>query len=189
MLGPASEPHSSQYYSREVDAGNSASTTTIDWNKGNCQKLAMVASITTLTPAAVHGDYSSSIVPLWDFASCNWKSGACQQFPNNTLPPARIDPYWLRSIQMLPAPNTTAAASPNAFLQVAGSLSGSRFAVDAQNNSSLSTFGGVVQIPYGPFEVGVSTFSLYVDGKLIASKGLPYLLAQRAPVNFGPGDF
>jgi hypothetical protein len=89
---------------------------------------------------------------------------------------------------MLPAPNITAAASPNAFLQVSGSLSGSRFAVDALNNSPLSTFGGIVQVPYGPFEVGVSTFSLYVDGRLIASKGLPYLLPQRAPANFGPGN-
>jgi hypothetical protein len=75
------------------------------------------------------------------------------------------------------------------FLQASGSLSGSRFAVDAQNNSSLSIFGGIIQVPYGPFDAGVSTFSLYVDGRLIASKGLPYLLSQRAPVNFGPGSF
>jgi len=81
----------------------------------------------------------------------------------------------------------TAVASPNALLQVLGSLSGSRFAVDAQNNSALSTFGGIVQVPYGPLDVGVSTFSLYVDGKLISSKGLPYLLPQRAPASFGPG--
>ena len=146
-------------------------------------------SITTLTPAAVQGDFSSSIMPLWDYAGCNWRSGVCLQFPNSTLPHSRIDPYWVRATQMLPAPNTTAVASPNAFRQVSGSLSESRFAVDAQSNSPLSTFGGIVQIPYGPFEVGVSTFSLYVDGKLIASKGLPYLLSQRAPANFGPGDF
>ena len=50
-------------------------------------------------------------------------------------------------------------------------------------------FGGIIQVPYGPFVAGVSTFSLYVDGRLIASKGLPYLLYQRAPVNFGPGSF
>ena len=90
---------------------------------------------------------------------------------------------------MLPAPNTAAQPSTNASLQVSGSLSGARFAVDAQNNSPLSTFGGIVQVPYGPFAAGVSTFSLYVDGQLIASKGLPYLLVQRAPANFGPGNF
>ena len=147
------------------------------------------ASVTTLAAAPAHGDFSGSIAPLWDFTSCAWKSAMCQQFPNSQIPSSRIDPYWLRATQMLPTPNTTAAASPNAVLQVSGSLSGSRFTIDAQNNSALSTFGGIVQIPYGPFAVGVSTFSLYVDGQLVASKGLPYLLSQRAPANFGPGDF
>ena len=144
------------------------------------------ASITTLTPAARFGDFSSSIVPLWDYASCGWTSGVCQQFPNSVVPATRIDPYWARATGMLPAPNTTAAASPNTSAQVSGSLSGSHFAVDAQNNSSLSTFGGIVQVSYGPFDVGVSTFGLYVDGMVIASKGLPYLPDQRAPANFGP---
>jgi hypothetical protein len=147
------------------------------------------ASVTTLTQASAHGDYSSTIMPLWDYASCNWKSAMCQQFPNSQIPPSRIDPYWARATQMLPAPNTAAQPSTNASLQVSGSLSGARFAVDAQNNSPLSTFGGIVQVPYGPFAAGVSTFSLYVDGQLIASKGLPYLLVQRAPANFGPGNF
>jgi hypothetical protein len=90
---------------------------------------------------------------------------------------------------MLPAPNTTSVASANSILQVSGSLGGARFAVDAQNNSALSAFGGIVQVPYGPFDVGVSTFSLYVDGRLVVSRGLPYLLVQRAPKSFGPGDF
>jgi hypothetical protein len=147
------------------------------------------ASITTLTPAAAHGDFSSSIVPLWDYISCDWKGALCQQFPNSQIPPSRTDPYWARTTQMLPAPNTASVASASSSLQVSGSLGGARFAVDAQNNSTLSTFGGVVQIPYGPFEVGVSTFSLYVDGRLVVTRDLPYLLVQRAPKNFGPGDF
>jgi uncharacterized protein (TIGR03437 family) len=144
------------------------------------------ASVNTLTPAAAVGDFSSSIVPLWDYYSCNWKSAVCQQFPNSIIPVSLISPFWLRALQMLPVLNTAAAASPNALLQVSGRLSGSRFTVDSQNNSSLSTFGGIVQVPYGPFELGVSTFSLYVDGKLIASKNLPYLPLQRAPASFGP---
>ena len=90
---------------------------------------------------------------------------------------------------MLPAPNTASVASANSSLQVSGSLGGARFAVDAQKNSALSAFGGIVQVPYGPFDVGVSTFSLYVDGRLVVSRGLPYLLVQRAPKSFGPGDF
>ncbi len=147
------------------------------------------ASNSTLAPAASRGDFSSSIAPLWDYASCNWKSGLCQQFPNAQIPASRIDPYWAGAAQMLPTANTTAAASPNAFLQTSGRINGSRFVVDSQNNSSLSTFGGIVEIPYGPFAVGISTFSLYVDGRIIASKSLPYLPAQRAPASYGPGNF
>jgi hypothetical protein len=94
-----------------------------------------------------------------------------------------------RALQQLPAPNSITQGNPNAFLQASGNLSGSRFTVDNQNNSILSTFGGLVQVPYGPFEFGISTFSLYVDGRLIVSENLPYLLPQRAPANFGPGNF
>jgi hypothetical protein len=145
-----------------------------------------MASVTTLTPATAAGDFSSSIMPLWDYGSCDWKSAICFPFPGNIVPVSRITPFWARALQQLPAPNMTSTGSPNAVLQVSGSLSGSRFAVDGQNNSTLSTFGGIVQVPYGPFEVGVSTFSLYVDGTLIASKALPYLVTQRAPARF-PG--
>jgi hypothetical protein len=144
------------------------------------------ASVNTLTPAAAAGDFSNSIVPLWDYFSCDWKNAVCQQFPNSIIPVSLISAFWFRAIQMLPVLNTTAAASPNALLQVSGSLSGSRFTIDSQNNSAFSTFGGIVQVPYGPFELGISTFSLYVDGKLIAAKNLPYLPLQRAPANFGP---
>ena len=145
------------------------------------------ASTTTPTPAARFGDFSSAMVTLWDYARCDFKSAVCGQFPSNIAPASRIDPYWANAVRMLPAPNITVPASSNALLQVSGSLSGSRFAVDGQNNSPLSTFGGIVQVPYGPFDAAVSTFSLYVDGKLIASKALPSVLYQRAPVNFGPG--
>ena len=148
------------------------------------------ASVTTLAAASSHGDFFGSITPLWDYASCAWTSAMCGQFPFSQIPSSRIDPYWVKATQMLPTPNTTIGdANPNSVLQLSGSFSGSRFTIDAQNNSTLSTFGGIVQIPYGPFAVGVSTFSLYVDGRLIDSKGLPYLLVQRAPANFGPGDF
>jgi len=129
------------------------------------------ASVTTLAPAERAGDFSSTIMPLWDYSSCDWKSAMCQPFPANIVPVGRIDPYWARATGMLPVPNTTASASPNVVLQASGSLSASRLAVDAQSNSSLSMFGGIIQVPYGPFVAGVSTFSLYVDGRLIASKG------------------
>ena len=147
------------------------------------------ASVATPTPAAAVGDFSSSIAPLWDYASCDWKSAVCFPFPNSQIPASRMDPYWLRAVHMLPSPDAGSTAGANGLLQISGSITGPRFVVDSQNNSVISAFGGIVQVPYGPFAVGISTFSLYVDGRLIATKGLPYWPSQRAPINFGPGDF
>ena len=79
---------------------------------------------------------------------------------------------------MLPTPNTP--ASPNSSFQVSGILSGSRFVVDNETNSDLSLFGGFVQLPYGPFARQVSTFRLYVDGRLVALNDLRYVVFHRA---------
>jgi hypothetical protein len=87
-------------------------------------------------------------------------------------------------MQALPAPSTLGEA-PNAFTQTSGAVSGSHFAVDAQNNSALSKFGGIVQVPYGPFDLLGSTFTLYVDGVAVAAKSLPYVPAYRC-VPTGP---
>jgi hypothetical protein len=54
------------------------------------------------------------------------------------------------------------------------------------NKASYSAVLSPNSVPYGQFEAAVSTFSLYVDGQLIVSEGLPYLLYQRAPANPGP---
>jgi hypothetical protein len=53
------------------------------------------------------------------------------------------------------------------------------FVIDAQNNHLFSTFGGVTEIPLGPFTTRVSTFTLYVDGAPIASKDLNYVAPNR----------
>jgi hypothetical protein len=90
-----------------------------------------------------------------------------------------MDPFWARATQQLPAPNTPATASPNALLQTSGNLNGPRLVVDNQTNSALAKFGGIVQVPFGPFEKRVSTFKLYVDGKLVASKDFPYEVVHR----------
>jgi uncharacterized protein (TIGR03437 family) len=135
------------------------------------------ASITTLTDPARAGDFSSSVVPLWDYASCI-NSAVCFPFPASIIPPSRFSPFWPRAMQALPEPNA-AGTAPNALMQTSGSFTGSHFVINAQNNSALSAFGGVVQIPYGPFNLLGSTFTLYVDGVAIAAKSLPYVPAYR----------
>jgi uncharacterized protein (TIGR03437 family) len=143
------------------------------------------ASVSTLTIPPRFGDFHDSIAPLWDYASCIAPSAVCLPFPGpGILPPSRLSPFWLKAMQALPMPSAP-DTPPNASFQSSGSLSGSHFAVDAQNNSALANFGGVVQVPYGPFDLLASTFTLYVDGVAIAAKSLPYVPAYRC-VPVGP---
>lgn len=80
----------------------------------------------------------------------------------------------LRAASLLSTPT-----SPNGILQVSGRLSGSRFIVDGQNHAGLAIFGGFVQLQYGPFSRSVSTFKLYVDGRLVPANAYAYILHHR----------
>ena len=110
----------------------------------------------------------------------------CSPFPGPSIIPAtRLPPLWVRALQALPTANTMGAV-PNAFTQTSGTLTGSHFVINAQSNAALSNFGGFVQMPYGPFDVLGSTFTLYVDGVAIAAKSLPYIPEHRCA---GTGPF
>src|SRR5256885_12443633 len=52
------------------------------------------------------------------------------------------------------------------LFETAGSFTGLHFAIDGENNSPLSNFGGVVQTALGPFGNAFSDFRLYVDGQI-----------------------
>jgi hypothetical protein len=132
------------------------------------------ASVSTLTAQARVGDFSNSVVPLWDYPSCIPTTAVCVPFPGPSIvPPSRMDPFWVRAGGALPMPNA-AGTAPNGIFQMSGTLSGSHFAIDAQNNAALSKFGGIVQVPWGPFNLLGSTFTLYVDGVAITATSLPY---------------
>jgi uncharacterized protein (TIGR03437 family) len=137
------------------------------------------ASVSTLTADAARGDFSKSIVPLWDYTNCDLQA-VCSAFPGpSILPVSRIDPFWLQATRQLPAATPITSTSPNALLQSSGSVGGGRFTIDANTDATLSRFGGIVQVPLGPFDTMVSTFKLYVDGRLVASKNVPYRVVSR----------
>jgi uncharacterized protein (TIGR03437 family) len=136
------------------------------------------ASVMTVTTAAAHGDYSGTNLQVLDYLSCNGNA-VCLPFPGMQIPASRMDPFWARATQQLPVPTATVPASPNGFLEASGKLSTPRLVVDSQTNGTLSKFGGIVQVPFGPFDKRVSTFKLYVDGKLVASKDFPYGVVHR----------
>ena len=80
---------------------------------------------------------------------------------------------------MLPAPTVITPGNANALFQTSGTFSGSHFVVDAQNNSGLANFGGIIQVPLGPFPNNESAFTLYVDGRVVAGKIIPYAVVNR----------
>jgi uncharacterized protein (TIGR03437 family) len=137
------------------------------------------ASVTVPAAAARMGNFRDYVVPLWDYASCSPITALCLSFPGPSLiPPNRLSPFWLQATQSLPAA-TEPGSGPNGTVQSSGSITGSHFAIGPQNNADLSKFGGFVQAPYGPFDQLVSTFKLYVDGRLVAEKSLPYSVVHR----------
>ena len=138
------------------------------------------ASISTITQAAAIGDFSRYAAPLWDYFSCT-DSAVCFPFPANIEPVSRLDPLLLQAMHVLPPPDSVPSGSVNGTLQASGKLTGSRVTIDAQNNAVLSRFGGFLQMPLGPFDKAVSTFKLYVDGRQIASKDLPFRVVHRMP--------
>lgn len=134
------------------------------------------AFVTTITPQVLTLDWRPFVPPVFHFFFCGRSSAICG--PERGIPPAANDPFW-PTARRLPTPSASTPTSPNGSLQVSGRLSGSRFIVDGQNNTGLSTFGGFVQLQFGPFDRSVSTFKLYVDGRLVASKDYSYRLFQR----------
>jgi hypothetical protein len=60
-----------------------------------------------------------------------------------------------------------------------GAVGGSRFLIDGENNRLFSIFGGIMQVPFGPFVTRVSKFKLYVDGAQVASKDFTYRVPYR----------
>ncbi len=142
------------------------------------------ASIGTVTADGARGDFSGSIVPLWDYLSCD--PVVCLGFPLSAIPAPRLDPFWVTAVHALPAPNAITEAGVNALQQISGCLAdlfpaagGSHFLIDAQDNRGFSVFGGFQQLALGFSNTRVSTFTLYVDGVKIASKALPYRVPYR----------
>lgn len=134
------------------------------------------ASVTTVTPTVLRQDWSQFVPPVSFYFDCGRSSAICG--PARGIPPPASDLLWLTA-RLLPTPNESTPTSPNGILQVSGRLSGSRFIVDGQNHAGLAIFGGFVQLQYGPFDKGVSTFTLYVDGWKVSAKAYAYRLFHR----------
>jgi len=133
------------------------------------------ATVTVPTPLARVGDFSNTeFGTIWDFLTLT-PMAVMSPLSGNIIPRSRIDPSWVSCTSYLPMPNEAWSGSSMGQMKVSGTLTrGTRFIVDSQTNSSLAVFGGFIQIsPFGPKD-RKTTFSLYVDGRLITSKDAAY---------------
>ena len=125
---------------------------------------------TTPTAAAAHGDFSPvlSTVNILDFIQ------GCQPFPNGQIPLSLMDNVTLTFITYnLPPPDLT-------FPQHAVGTSVSTRSIPSSGRFYTSgSFGDFFQIPCGSQKGGKTTFKLYVDGRVVASKDVAYQLAGR----------
>ena len=144
------------------------------------------ASLSTITADGARGDFSGSIFPLWDYATCDPATWVCLAFPLSTVPMARLSPWWAAALGALPLANTLTSAGANGVAQALGCLqdlmssaNGTHIAIDAQNNASFSVFGGFQQLALGTSNTRMSTFALYVDGVKIASKKVSFAVPYR----------
>ena len=130
---------------------------------------------TALVPTALARQFNFSNVsfPIHDFAACPL---TCY-LPGNIEPASRIDPVLDSVLQAIPLPN--AAGSPgnaaNGTWSASGTFTGTHFSVSsAVGSGSPVNFGGFTQITHFGLNPRPTSFNLYVDGVLVASKSVNY---------------
>jgi uncharacterized protein (TIGR03437 family) len=123
-----------------------------------------------LVPARV-GNFFNGPFLIYDFLSCS--PSGCLVFPNNIIPATRLDPIQLKALSILPLPSAnTSPDGMNSILVSSGTLPSSHVVLDS--TSMGLDFGGFLQIAHPGATPRSTTFSLYVDGVLIATKSASY---------------
>ncbi len=154
------------------------------------QQDAYTATLTVPTPMARNWGFTTgSGQPVFSCGIPTPSQGSVA-FPANQVPASLVDPVAAWALRYLPAAAEPPCVptgglcfpqGPNTTVVTTGTFTpGTTFVVDANNHPELSTFGGFVQIPcVGPGPASrTTTFSLYVDGKLVASKTGTYTIGQ-----------
>ena len=109
---------------------------------------------------------------MLDFSSC--EAAGCVAFHNSVIPVSRFDPALVRAQSLIPLQSLPSANSTNALYSVGGAFSGTHFDTSSVPPANIGNFGGFIQIPHAGPSTRTATFRLYVDGKLIASRDVPF---------------
>ncbi len=131
---------------------------------------ARVWSLTSTVPsmATRNYDFSGTDFKILEFLTCTTAT-ACLPMPGNVVPFARVFPPELRAVRFLPPPDSPAGTA---------SASGT---IPADGHFELTTgtaFGAYLQVPHAGGFDRTTTFRLYVDGVLVATKEVPYQVRQ-----------
>ena len=120
------------------------------------------------TAAARVGNFSGDGFTVTDFLGNN------MPFPNNVIAPSRLDPIALSAANALALPNVagTTGPSPNGTWSASGTLPAGGHLTIGTGTNLPPNFGGFINLTSrGPQS---TTFTLYVDGQLVASKQVPF---------------
>jgi len=124
------------------------------------------------------GDFSQAGVTVYRLDDTG--SASCAPVPGNLVPGSLIDPAQKAAFNLMPSPNVPDSTGTGVgYWKRSGPITaGGRITITA--SSSLSMFGGFMQIPCAnPFATKSDTLKLFVDGKLVASREVSYSLAHR----------
>lgn len=164
------------------------------------------AALSEPTLASISGDFSpnlSGFLAVWNLSSCQ-ENGLCVTFPGNVISSASLDPAAVQVMNRLPQQNSCAESSAAYYLlglpycisangtySTSGALpANGHFSIGTPNNctrnisgsvtcaSDLTNFGGFIQIPTAGHASRTTTFSLYVDGRMIATQSATYSITQ-----------
>jgi uncharacterized protein (TIGR03437 family) len=145
------------------------------------QQGVYTATLTVPTFAARNWDFSTDLQSIY-YCTTPTPSQGSSRPPGNIVPASAVDPVAAWALNQLPADpnaNRVAQRSANTTVVTTGTFTpGTTFVIDANNHPELSTFGGFVQIPCVGPKSRTTTFSLYLDGKLILSKTGTYTAMQ-----------
>jgi len=161
VVAPDAKPFS---VAATSDAGNAIFQ--IDPSAGTWQ-----ATLKVPTAAARHGDFSDSGWNIWDFSTC-MTNGVCSQFRGSVIPRSDLMVLAVEAMNSIPLPDESTIVPPDGFYFTAGDLTATRHFTHSIG------YGDFLQIPEAGPATRNATFALYVDGKLIDSKVVPYQVLQ-----------
>jgi len=140
------------------------------------------AALSEPTLNSITGNFSlSGFSRIWDLSTC-LANGQCDPFPANVIPAVLMDPAAVQVMNLLPSQNScVACTTANGTYSTTGSLlADGHFSISASVLNNLTNFGGFMQISRVGPATRSTTFSLYVDGKLISTSDASYAVFQPA---------